>query len=273
MSFTVELNDLSLEYKVFGSGKKHVICFHGFAREANDFLVFENLYGKDFTFISINFFLHGKSTFDEVNRVKRHPITKYEWLKIIKKLMAIFELEKAIFMGYSMGGRLILTLLEIAPQIVESLFLIAPDGIKLNPWYRFSSKTAIGRNAFKLAVKNPNALFPLALSLVKIGVLPKKVVKLAQDNFSTENQRNLVYKTWTASRLLLPNLDLVKQNIAKHNIKYQLIFGKYDKFIRLPLAQIFMKDIEAFGQLKVVNFGHVLLIDKVVEIIKAENLL
>jgi pimeloyl-ACP methyl ester carboxylesterase len=269
----VQLNDLYLEFKTFGAGEKVVFCFHGFSREAEDFNIFETTFGEAYTFVGVNFFLHGNSTFDKESRISRHPITKFEWLKIIKLLYKKFEVKKAILMGYSMGGRLCLNLVELAPELIEGLLLIAPDGLKLNPWYKFSSKTALGRSVFKLASENPNTLFPIAKGLVNIGVLPKKVIKLAEDNFLSEHQRQLVYNTWTASRLLLPNLEKVKANIKDYELTYHLIFGKYDKFIKPELAPFLTEGIEEYGHTLLIEAGHILLTQETVSFIKEKQIL
>ncbi|MGY6563028.1 MAG: alpha/beta hydrolase [Luteibaculaceae bacterium] len=260
----IVLGDLNLEYKTFGEGKKIVFCFHGFSREAEDFLVFSQALVKEYTFVGVNFFLHGKSNFNLENRIGNKPISKFEWIKVIEKLLAAFKLKKAIFMGYSMGGRLCLNLAEAKPELVEKLILIAPDGLKMNPWYKFSSRTYLGRGLFKLAAEKPQTLFPLAKGLVNIGLLPKKAIKLATDNFNSEEQRNLVYNTWIASRKLIPNLTVVKENIVKHKMPYHLIFGAFDKFIPPHLAPILQEGTEQFGQIHVLNSGHLLLTNSTV---------
>ena len=65
----IQLNDLKIEYLVFGSGQECIICMHGHGKSAKDF---EFLQSKQRKIISINLFHHGNSYFPE-SRIEKKP--------------------------------------------------------------------------------------------------------------------------------------------------------------------------------------------------------
>jgi pimeloyl-ACP methyl ester carboxylesterase len=58
-----------------------------------------------------------------------------------------------------MGGRVALVLLELMPERVKSLLLLAPDGFKINLIYKFASETKLGRSMYKYLIDHPGWLF------------------------------------------------------------------------------------------------------------------
>ena len=48
-------------------------------------------------------------------------------------------------LGYSLGGRIALALFERRPEAWSGMTLLAADGFKKNPMYRFAVETALGR--------------------------------------------------------------------------------------------------------------------------------
>jgi pimeloyl-ACP methyl ester carboxylesterase len=46
-----------------------------------------------------------------------------------------------LLMGFSLDGRIALSVLELMPAGVSRLVLLAPDGLKINFWYWLSTQT------------------------------------------------------------------------------------------------------------------------------------
>ena len=142
-----------LEYITFGNGKETLICFHGFGQEAQGFLAFETTLGKQYTIHSVNLFYHGNSVFPDT-RLENKPVEPNELKSIFEILRIKEEFISFSLAGYSLGGKVALTLSGLYPMQTKKLFLIAPDGIKANLWYHFASQTLIGQKLNKASIKN-----------------------------------------------------------------------------------------------------------------------
>ena len=46
-----------------------------------------------------------------------------------------FAVDKVALAGYSMGGRVCLTITELLPELIDRVLLIASDGLVFNPLY------------------------------------------------------------------------------------------------------------------------------------------
>lgn len=54
--------------------------------------------------------------------------------RISESFLLNFGIEKFGLIGYSMGGRIVLVTMELMYQRINSVLLIAPDGLKINPF-------------------------------------------------------------------------------------------------------------------------------------------
>lgn len=126
-----------ISYQRFGNGRQPVICFHGYGEEAGAFAFLEKAAGDRFSFFAFDLPFHGKTEWNE-----DIPFSTGELLEIV----ACEKYDKKPFlMGFSLGGRVALSLYETAPEKFCKLILLAPDGLKMNFWYWFSTQTLMGQ--------------------------------------------------------------------------------------------------------------------------------
>src|ERR1043165_7989118 len=120
----IEAGKEKLHYLEMGSGKKILLAFHGYANDAAIFRSFEQYLGHEYTILSFDLLHHGKSTWtDDV------ILSKQDLASLITEVRDIYTAEKISLLGYSMGGRVCLTVMELFPASVEKLVLIAADGL------------------------------------------------------------------------------------------------------------------------------------------------
>ena len=162
-------------------------------------------------------------------------------------------------MGYSMGGRVALALLECMPEKIAKLVLLAPDGLSVNSWYWWATRTLLGNAIFRWTMRKPGWLFFLlrlgsALQLVNRSVY-KFTVYYTEDAFVREE----LYIRWTTMRGFKPDPSTIRALIRKRQIPVRLLYGQYDRIIPPEKGRKFSKGMEPYCQLILVPIGHQLL--------------
>ena len=268
---TVHHDDLTLEYITLGEGSQIILSFHGFGRKAEDFLLFEPLLKPHQKLVSVNILQHGKSRFPE-HRISRDPLKHHEWSMLIASILEKEKVEKYWVMGYSLGGKLALeTALTMAFK-PTGILLLAPDGIKVNKLYSFTSKTSTGRAIYRQVLKRPKPFFKLADLLKFLKIISDKIHRFVNYHMDTHQKRRLVYDTWLIFRNFEPNLREVALVVDKYEIEFHMIFGKYDKIIPPAHGKKMAEILKNPKALHVLESGHLLLEEPTRDYIKKCNL-
>ena len=113
-------------------------------------------------------------------------------------------------MGFSLGGRIALTLFQLIPEKVDRIVLLAPDGLKVNFWYWLSTQTFLGNKLFAFTMKKPGWFFGFLKMLNKLGMVNASVFKFVNYYIGNPEIRQALYVRWTAMRKLKPYLKKVK---------------------------------------------------------------
>jgi pimeloyl-ACP methyl ester carboxylesterase len=267
----LQVGELTLEYLSVGSGRKVVLCMHGFGREASDFEAFLPRLAADTRLVAINLFCHGRSQFPP-HRLSKKPLEAREWCQLIQTLCNEIGCSKFHLVGYSMGGRMAMMLMQHMPDSIESITLIAPDGIKINLLYRFVSETKLGRMLYRSIIRNPKWILRVADVLKGLHILHQNIHRFVYLQLETEAKRQLVYSAWLTHRLLFPDLKRVAANIESAGISCVLVFGKHDAIIPPRLAHKLMRHFHLKPTLLLPEAGHRLINKETVEMLAHENL-
>ncbi|MDZ4822383.1 MAG: alpha/beta hydrolase [Flavobacteriales bacterium] len=263
--------DFAIDYVCYGDGSDAILCFHGFGRKAEDFEIFLPLLSTNQRMISINLFAHGKSEFPE-SRIDHIPLQPNEW----KELLEAFSKEQKIdcfhLVGYSMGGRVAMMTTLLMPERVQSVLLMAPDGLKKNPLYSFASGTPIGRWLYRKLIENPKPLFATAKFLNKLGLMNDKLHRFVHVHLDTREKRMQVHDAWIIYRKMFPHLKKLSALIREKKFVFNMIFGKYDSVIRVKLGEKLSRIIGSDQHLHEIELGHRLMAKQVVEYIITKRL-
>src|SRR6266487_4172329 len=123
-NFFLQYKNSTISYYRFGSGPNVAICFHGYGEDASTFVFLEKFAGDQYSFISIDLPFHGKTVWNEgLNFIHT------ELVEIIKEISELKN-QKLSIIGFSLGGRIVLSLYQAMPEQIEKLILLAPDGLK-----------------------------------------------------------------------------------------------------------------------------------------------
>lgn len=255
--------DYELEYFIFGNGPKVLIAFHGFNNNAEDFRILGDFIGDEFKIVAVNLFFHGASKAED--DLVKNGLSTDELKKMFLQLADRFPAKSYTLLGFSLGGRIVLKMVELLPEKIERVILLAPDGIHISRLYRLLTNSLIGKWVFKQSITNPIIFFKVAIFLRKTRLVSEKKFQFARQNFDTEEKRQKVFLIWMVFRKIISRKSDIKTIIRKHRIPFDLFFGKYDKIIPPSIGRSLQKGVSEFVILNVLEAGHKLLKEKVLK--------
>ena len=188
-----------LAYRICGNGPAPLVAFHGFGQRSDVFWPIPEAVSRQFTVYTVDLFLHGDSRY-----VGSSLLTKTSWQQLIGAFLDAHQIHRFSIMGFSLGGRFALPLIESFADRLDQVILIAPDGITHTLWYRLATATRAGRGLFRYVLRHLSTLNRLGHALVRVGLLNRTAMRFAELSLSTPEQRKLVYDTWTQFRLIYP---------------------------------------------------------------------
>jgi pimeloyl-ACP methyl ester carboxylesterase len=271
----ITYKEFQIEYQIIGNRARNEgghawLAFHGFGRDSRDFEIFETLLEQNDTIYAFNLFQHGESRFPE-KRLRNKPLTLDEHRNIIDFLLDHLKLGSFSLLGYSMGGKIALKTIESHASLIRHTLLIAPDGVKLNHWYRFVSGTSLGRSIYRSITRNPKPLFRLTDVSRFLGIISPKIHKFVYYHLETLEKRRLVGETWLIYRDFHPNLALVQRNINDYKIDTNLIYGTFDNVIKAWQGEKLNRGLDR-DSLHLLKQGHLLLNEDTINYIRENDL-
>ena len=238
-----------LHYLQKGTGKKLLIAFHGYGNTADIFTDLSQALKLSHICISVDLPHHGKSSWGNLYFTEDHAIA------LVKALMLQFKTDKVSLLGYSMGGRVCLKLVETISGHIERLVLIASDGLKFNSFYYFLTRTRLGKILFESFLLNPKPYNVLIDSARKLRIVSKMKYNLAMRYIRDEDDRDFLLKVWQCMSYMIPDMSKLKYALTQHNIDIVLYMGREDTIIPVSLGKSFNKHIPT-SELIILNKGH-----------------
>ena len=256
LSFFIPYKNSQIHCLQWGTGEKPLLCFHGFGEMADSFMPLARAIENKYTIIAIDLPLHGKTVWNE-----GMMCTTKDILNIINNIPGL-QNNRFSLAGYSMGGRVTLSVYEQIPQRIQQLILLAPDGLKINFWYWLATQTVLGNRLFKYFMKKPGIFFMVTKALKSTGMINIGVYNYIHQYLNQEDKRIQLYTIWTTMRKLKPAVKNIKRRIQKNNTPVFLIYGRYDRVIRHTTGSYFKKGMEDFCTLHILPCGHRILHEK-----------
>lgn len=251
-----------LHFRVIGHGSRVLLAFHGYGQSSAYYLPMEQALGEDYTIYAFDLFFHGKSQLHK----SQMPLTK----KILQEIVAHFlekeGIERFSVMGFSMGGKFALSLVEGMPEHVEELFLIAPDGIKTSFWYNIATYPGWLQQLFKRTVLKPEPFFRLLKVLDKYNMVHKSLLRFAHYQMDSTSKRLRVYRSWVGFRQLNFDIRHIVQLLNHYHVPVTMFLGEYDEIISPKRVSVFVKALER-GELVLLKSGHSFLLQQVAELL------
>ena len=260
-SATIAFHSSSIHFVYAGWGNKVIMCFHGYGDSSRSFeFLSSHLPPEEFTIIAIDLPFHGDTEWKEDLNFSVTDLKNI--LTGILEQRNIPTNQKIILLGFSLGGRICMSLYQVMPEKIEKFVLLAPDGLKENFWYWLPTQTSLGNKFFAFTMKRPGWFFGFLKLLNKLKMVNASIFKFVHYYIADEQVRNDLYKRWTVLRKLKPDLVQIKMLIIKYHTQVRLIYGKHDRIILSVRGEKFRKGIENFCSITVLNSGHQVLQEK-----------
>lgn len=247
----------TLAYRTYGRGPLPLLAFHGFGRTGEDFRILEGPLGEHCTIHAFDLHFHGQSP-GYPERADR-PFTPNELAVFFAAFLDHIGAPKAGLIGYSLGGRIALSLLEQMPERIDRVFLAAPDGLKTRPWYRGLASSALGRRLYKRFVMNPTVTHAIMHGLRAVRLMNDRMHRFLIGQTDSRAKRQLVHDVWLSYRRIEPDLARVAANAVEHDIPIHLFFGTHDRVIRPAFGTHLQRHAPERITIQELPFGHVLL--------------
>ena len=240
-------------WRRFGQGPEAVVCFHGYGESSRSFAFLDKHAGNQYSFYTIDLPYHGDTVWNE------SAFSESDLLEIIDR---ICPSTRFTVLGFSLGGRVGLSLFETRPANINRVVLLAPDGLKVNFWYWLATQTMAGKSLFRFTMKNPGWFFGLLRLFNFFGIVNASVFKFVRYYIGDPPLRELLYHRWISLRKLRPDLNQVKRLATEFKTPFTLVYGKHDRIILPVVGRRFRKGIEAYCEVTEIASGHQVLHEK-----------
>ena len=239
-----------LHYTRSGSGARILLVFHGYGHEGESMHIFEKHLSKEFTCYFFDLPHHGKSVWD-----KQHLLQAGELAALVETLMKTHRVKKISLLGYSIGGRVCLSIIGAMPQYIQKATLLAPDGLRTDPYYYFFTKNFAGKLIFRQMVENPVIYYKLINFLRSKNLLGESRYKFVMRYLDDEKKRRQLGEAWPVLAELVTGKTYLREIIKEYRIPVTIFMGKYDRVIAPPLAKKFCVGLDTV-QLHILEKGH-----------------
>lgn len=248
---------VTLAYHTYGSGPLVMLTFHGFGRTGADFAVLEKELGAHCTLYAFDLHFHGKSP-GYPERAET-PFTPQELAIFFSAFADQLGVQQVALLGYSLGGRIALSLVGTMPQRLVRVFLAAPDGLITRPWYRGLATSRFGRALYKRFVERPVYVHAMINALRAVRLMSEKMHRFLVGQTDSMAKRMLVRDVWLSYREIEPDLATVGAQVKAHHIPVHLFFGTHDRVIKPAFGPNLSKHAPELVRQQELPFGHVLL--------------
>jgi len=263
------LRNSRVHYRKWGTGPQLIFALHGYGESAASFTFLGEAVGVDFTLVAIDLPFHGQTEWND--GLFFDPGDLLAVLHGIEGNLGMTYLPGWWLLGYSMGGRIALQLLQDSPQLIDKLVLLAPDGLRLNPWYWLSTQTRPGNILFRATMRRPGWFFLLLRLGNALQLVNPSVYKFTVQYINDDRVRQELYTRWTTMRGFRPRLAVIAAIIRERQLPVRLVYGRYDRIIRWESGEKFRKrGIAATCHLTLLSTGHQLLRPQYLGVLLAE---
>lgn len=239
-----------IHFLSWGKGERLIIALPGFSNPASLFESVGTALQDESTLVALDLPFHGNTQWQS------EQYTRTDVQAWIQAILAQFEKDHFDWMGFSLGGRIILSMLDFFPQQLQGIHLIAPDGLATyRTFYPSLVPKFVRRGLSHSIARHPNSWLRLAQRLHDWRLLDHFSLIYIEKQLKTSIQTDRLFKTW----LSLPNFPVSarqsRRALLQRNLPLSLTLGTRDKFVNTDSIKRWSKLIPQV-QLRVFDQGH-----------------
>jgi pimeloyl-ACP methyl ester carboxylesterase len=224
VSGELDFRNARIGFTRWEQGPEWLVCLHGYGEDRNSFAFLVPYLSDNYSVLALDLPFHGSTDWKEGLLMEPADL-----LTIIRNCLP--DVHHFSLLGYSMGGRLALHLLQLVPENIRRILLIAPDGLHHNPWQRLATGSRIGNRLFAATMNNPSWLLRLAAAGAAIGIYDKKLLRFVRYYLNDAAEREYLYIRWTCFRRFRPDAKKIAVIAQECPVQIKLLFGQFDPVI------------------------------------------
>lgn len=249
---TFKFKNYDIYYEISGEGKP-IIFLNGIMMSCASWNTFEKTMSKDNKFIRIDFLDQGKSA-----RMDK-TYTQDDQVEVLKGLFDHLKLDKAVVMGISYGGEVLLKFAIKYPNLVERIIL-SNTAAWTSPWLR-----DIGHSWNKVgATLDGEAYYDLAIPVIYSPTFYHK------HNAWMENRRKILVPLFSQKEFQDRMKRLVdsaeshdcRSEVNKISCETLIISSQYDFLTPLVEQEFLLNNIENSHHVVIPDCGHASMYEK-----------
>lgn len=240
-SLKITLNNTVFNCRVLGNGPKKIIAFHGFGQDGEAFLPIA-IKNPQYTLYSFDLPFHGETNIP----VNTKCISHLQVVDLIVELINLTKIKNFSILGFSIGAKFVFPIIEKFSPIISKAWLLAPDGIYVNYWYRLATGTLLSRNIFRKALKYPLMLEKMGEVLNSINLIDKRTLLFFRKSINTEKKRLRLHFTWIYLRKLIFNPSDLTKSLNESGFVLSIFLGVHDEIISKSKIEYCMKGISQY---------------------------
>ncbi len=244
-----------ISYRQWGQGAQVLVCLHGYGEKADAFSFLARHIGNQYTIYAISLPFHGDTQWKE-----GLLFTEKDLQEILDQLLG--SQTSFSLMGFSLGGRVALSLYQRIPARIPKMILLAPDGLKVNGWYWLATQTRLGNQFFAFTMRKPGWFLWILHVMKRFRWINTSIYKFVDYYIGSKEIRNDLYTRWTTFRRLKPDRKKLRQQIMEHQTIVRLVYGRHDRIILSSTGEKFRKGMEQYCSLAEIASGHQVLHEK-----------
>lgn len=252
----VRYKNSKIHYISFGSGEKVLIAFHGFGENAKSFLSLEPSLGKKYTVYSFDIPYHGDTQWKEKN-----VFTQSDLVQFISDFITSLNIVQFSVLGFSMGGKCAMAVAKHFTDRIDTLILMASDGIRTRRLYNIAVYPRWGKDVFKIIISRPGGFFTFMHIMHASKLISPWLYKFTLNHMDTKEKRQRLYDTWLAMANFKVDINKLKERLNAYDVRTFLFFGERDEVIPVSVGEYFASGLKNC-QLVRLNRGHYFIDEK-----------
>lgn len=227
-----------------------MLAFHGYGHTGSSLAVFEKYLGHEYSIYYIDMPHHGLTQWPEGTMFLPTDLHQLVSAILVMEQQSTFSL-----LGYSMGGRVCLKILELFPSQIEKMLLMATDGLTTDPVYYLATRNFAGRNLFRHIVNRPEGYLRVVNWLKNKKLVDSSLHKMGMYYLGSDEGRRQLSLVWPAMAALVPKISKIRETLLRQKIPLHIVMGRHDKLMPASRAEKFATGLP-FVQVHVLEKGH-----------------